>query len=267
MRKLLPIVVLFLLVTIPCGVVVAASQQAYQDYLYQFDLYRQKYSDFQVAKNEYQKFKSLTSQTQALEATKTMLAQRDQLLHAYLVNLGEKVNEEQGLSAVTKGLYRSLIQSELTFLERHSQLIPSINSIDDAITISQELESHYQVLQTSMHQIIAGISLAKLATISQYFDRNVLAAQTLVNANTSAFPPGKLNTINRWLLQIQNKRSLYQQKVDEAAGAITGLTSTDSNDLDQKFNTILKQIGDAKQYLSDGISFLGELANSLRYID
>lgn len=267
MRKLLPIVVLFLLLALPFGVVVASSQQAYQDYLYQFDLYRQKYSDFQVAKNEYQKFKSLTSQTQALEATKIMLAQRDQLLHAYLVNLGEKVTEEQGLSAVNKNLYRSLIQSELTFLEHHAQLIPSINSIDDAISISQELESHYQVLQTSMHQIIADISLAKLGTIAQYFDQNVRVAQTLVNTNATTFAPGKVNTINRWLLQIQNKRSLYQQKVDDANQAITALTSTDPNDLDQKFNDILRQIGDAKQYLSDGISFLGELGNALKYVD
>ncbi len=267
MMRLAGIFILFLVVALPVQMVIATSQQAYQDYLYQFDLYRQKYSEFQVAKNEYQKFKSLTSQTQALETTKTMLAQRDQLLHAYLVNLGEKVNEELGLSSVNKQLYRSLIQSELTFLEGHAQLIPSINSIDDAISISQELESHYQVLQTSMHQIIAGISLAKLSTISQYYDQNVRVAQNLINTNSSAFPPGKVNTINRWLLQIQNKRSLYQQKVDEANQAITGLTSTDPNDLDQKFQAILKQISDAKQYLSDGISFLGELANALKYVD
>src|SRR3989344_5828917 len=89
------VVILFLTLA---GSVFATSQQAYQDYLYQFDLYRQRETDFRVAKTEYEKFRSLTSETTALEKTKLLLAQRDQLLRAYLLVLNEKLNEDKGLT-------------------------------------------------------------------------------------------------------------------------------------------------------------------------
>src|SRR3990167_2153444 len=132
----------------------ASSQQAHTDYLYQYDVYRQSYNDFKVAKNEYEKFKSLVSQTDALEQTKKMLAQRDVLLRSYLLLLNEKLNENKGLDGSDKTLYQTLIQNEVKFLESHANLIPAIGSIDDTVDVSKQLESHYNILQTSIRQTI-----------------------------------------------------------------------------------------------------------------
>lgn len=265
MRKILTALIVLIIVATPFASVLAASPQAYQDYLFQFNIYRQRYSEFQVAKNSYEKFKTLESQTQALSATKTMLSQRDQLLHAYLVYLSERVTEEEGLTTVNKQLYQSLIRSELTFLEGHSQLIPSINSIEDATHVSEELESHYQVLQISIRQIIAGLALGRLAVISRNFDKNVSAGQTLVNAQANLLTPDKVQTINRWFLQITQKKNLYQQKVDEVNSDVAGLTGYSVNDVDQKFNEILIKIGEARQYLRDDIAYLGEIVKAIKY--
>ena len=266
MKKFTAFVILLFLLLLPIGHIQAASQQAYQDYLFQFSQYRQKYSEFQVAKNTYEKFKTLESQTQALSATKTMLTQRAQLLHAYLVFLSEKVTEEEGLTNVNRGLYQSLIRTELTFLEGHSQLIPSINSIEDATTVSEQLESHYQVLQIAIRQIVAGLSVGRLSVISRNFDKNVSAAQTLVNTSAGLLSSEKVATVNRWFLQITNKKNLYQQKVEEITRDSTGLTGYNVDDVDQKFNEILGKIGEAKQYLSDDISYLGEVVRTIKYL-
>ncbi len=267
MRKFLVLLLFVLTAAFMTPTVFATTQQAYNDYLFQFDVYRQKYSDFQVAKNEYQKFKTLASQTTALAATKTMLTQRDLLLKAYLLLLNESLNEDRGLSTVNKQLYQSLIRNEITFLDGHSQLIPSIASIDDAISVGSQLESHYQVLQTSMRQIITGISLGKLMVLSRLFDQNYQTAQSLVVTNTAYVTPEKNSTITRWLLNIANKRSLYQQKIDEILSLNTQLTTTDPNELDRKFSEITKKVGEARQYLLEGTSFLGEVVVGLKYID
>ena len=246
--------------------VMATSQQAYQDYLYQFDMYRQKYSDFQVAKNSFDKFKTLESQTQALSATKFMLSQRDLLLHAYLVYLYERVGEQGGITNVNKQLYRSLLESELAFLETQSNLVSSINSIDDATTTSEELEDHYDVLSATIREIIAGISLGQLNVIAQNFDRQVTAAQSLFAQNSGQIPAEKKSTINSWVMQITNKRNLYEQKINEINAAVAGLTDTnDANDLEQKYAEVTMKIGEAKQYLSDCIANLGEVASALQY--
>lgn len=247
--------------------VFASSTQARQDYLYQFDTYRQKYTEFQVAKNEYAKFNTLTAQTTALTKTKTMLGQRDQLLHAYLVLLMEKLNEESGLNATTKQLYRSLITSEITFLEGHAQLIPSIGSLDDATNVSGELESHYRVLQTSIRQILIGLSLGQLAILGQIYDTALRDAQGIIVSSSGYFTPAKQEIVNRWVLQISNKRTLYQQKFDAISSANTLLDNRDLEELETQYNAMTKSIAEARQYLLEGASFLTELKNALKYVN
>ena len=267
MKRLSVIGIIVSILLSTTGVVFATSAQARQDYLFQFDVYRQKYTDFQVAKNEYEKFKTLTSQTTALEKTKSMLGQRDQLLHGYLLLLLEKLNEESGLNPSTKQLYRSLIASELTFLEGHAQLIPSIGSLEDSVRVSQELESHYRVLQTSIRQILIGLSMGQLAILGQMYDAATRDAQNLIVSSAGYFTPAKQEVVNRWVLQITNKRSLYQQKYDAISSANALLQSNDIDDLDRQYAEITKTIAEARQYLLEGASFLTELKNALKFVN
>ena len=248
-------------------IVNASSQQAHQDYLYQFDVYRQTYTDFQVAKNEYAKFNTLTSQTTALAKTKAMLSQRDQLLRAYLLLLNEKLNEDTGLNPSTKQLYRSLISNEVTFLENHAKLVPSIGSIGDAVRIGEQLESHYGVLQVSIRQILIGLSLGQLTILSDLYDKTMLDAQAQVQNNSTAFTPQKQETINRWLLQIANKKNLYQQKFDSISSANAQLRFSDLQNLERQYNALTKDIGEARQYLREGASFMTELVTAIKYVD
>src|SRR3989344_509591 len=157
MRRMLFLPVLLMLVLLVALPVKASSQQAYQDYLYQLDVYRQTYTDFAVAKNEYEKFKSLTSQSAALTKTIGMLTQRDVLLRAYLSLLNEKLNEDRVLSQTEKQLYQTVISNEITFLAEHAGRIPSIGSLDDETDAFHELESHHNVVYGSLRRIISGV--------------------------------------------------------------------------------------------------------------
>lgn len=245
----------------------ASSQRAYQDYLYQFDLYRTKYSDFTIAKNEYEKFKSLTSQTTALEKTSGMLSQRDQLLRAYLLLLSEKLNEDSGLGDTQKLTYRTLINNEITFLDGHSSLVRSIGSLEDASNVSRELESHYAVLGGSIRQTIIAVSLGQLAILARQFDTLFADVKALLASNRSAFTPQKQATIDRWILQITNVRSLYQQKIDTIASKNLQLKGSSLDALEDVFRDLKRDLGQAKQYLAEGNTFLGELTEAIRYQD
>ena len=245
----------------------ASSQQAYQDYLYQFDTYRQKYSEFTVAKNEYLKFKTLTSQTTALDKTKSMLSQRDLLLRSYLLLLNEKLNEDQGLGSTEKVTYQRLIQNEVKFLEDHSRLVSNIGSLEDSSMVSRELESHYAILGASMRQTITGVSLGKLAVISKRYDQALADATSLIAMYHGIFTPQKQSTINRWLLQITNTKSLYQQKIDTIVSKNTQLVGTSTDGQGQTFSQITKDVAEARQYLVEGSGYMRELMEALRYQD
>lgn len=267
MKRLLTLVVFvngFLWFLIPP--VFANYEQAYQDYLFQFDSYRQKYSDFQVAKNEYQKFKTLTSQATALEKTKIMMTQRDQFLRSYLLVLNEKIHDaNSGLTAITSNQYQRILGSEIGFLESHALTIFSIGSLEDAQDVSKELESHYKVLQVSIRQILIGLSLGQLAIMAKFYDALVVDAQNLVTQFSFTFTPQKQETINRWVLQIVNKRNFYQQKVDAIQQQNVHLNPGDYQDLDNQYNAMIRGMGEARQYLIEGISHLEEFRDSLKY--
>lgn len=263
MKRFLFILLLLLMLLVPS--IRASSERAYQDYLYQFDLYRQKYSDFTIAKNEYEKFGSLSSQTTTLTNTSAMLAQRDQLLRAYLLLLNEKLNEDRGLIDTQKATYWALTGSEISFLDQHSTLVQSIGSLEDATNVSKELESHYAILGASMRQVITGVSLGQLAVLARQYDTALADAKALLNANRGAFSPQKQSTVDRWILQITNTRSLYQQKIDSINTKNAQLKGSSTETLDDLFGELKRDVGQAKQYLMEGNRFIGELIEALRY--
>lgn len=262
-ERLLFILFVFIILFVPQ--ISASSERAYQDYLYQFDVYRQKYSDFSIAKNEYEKFKSLTSQTTALEKSIAMLSQRDQLLRAYLLLLNEKLNEDRGLNDTEKTTYQTLIKNEISFLDAHSILVNSIGSLEDANDASRDLESHYTVLQASMRQTIIGISLGQLFILSRQFDTILADAKALLATNKGVFSPQKQATVDRWLLQIQNIRSLYQQKIDSITSQNAQIKGSSIDSQDELFRQLKKELAQARQYLVEATAFIGELTTALRY--
>jgi hypothetical protein len=269
-KKVLPGIVILFLLILPsffAKPVRATSQQAYQDYLHQFDRYRQTYSDFQLARDTYLKYRSLTSQTAAVTAAQTMMAQRNLLLHSYLSFLNEKLNDDQGLGTAAKQQYQGNLQREITFLDAQKEQIAGVTTIDDATRSSGLLETHYLPLHITIRQTIIGVTLGKLLDLTKSFDQNLATAQTLVSKNTAILTPEKVSIINRWFVQIQNTRTLYQQKIDDIGVFATTQIATVSSlsDLDQKFADINKKFAEARQLLTQQSSYLGEVVTALQY--
>ncbi|HCM81908.1 MAG: hypothetical protein UV63_C0008G0012 [Microgenomates group bacterium GW2011_GWC1_43_11] len=243
----------------------ASSQSAYQEYLIEFDKYRAVLNEFKVARSEYLKFKTLTSQQTALDKTKQMLSQRSQLLRAYLQFLNEKLNESASMDASTKSLYQTLIANEVKFLNNHTGLMGAIGSLQDAEGVSQQLSSHYTMLQSSMYQTIVGLKTAELMALDAHYYALFTKSHTLIQENTSSYTPEKQSIMERWLLQIQNKRDLFRQKYDEITKENTVLKSSSLSEITASYQRIQKLMSEARQYLSEGTSFLQELTASMQY--
>ncbi len=243
----------------------ATSQQAYQDYLYQYDLFRQTYTNFTTAKTEYQKFGSLQSQATAIDKTRTMLTQRNQLLNAYLFVLNEKLNEDRGLRAPDKQRYQRTLATEKSFLDTNSTRIPTVGTLDEAEVVSTQLATHYPTLEMGIRQVLIGISLGQLAALHLQYDATLTQIRELIGANASQFDTQKQAVLNRWLLQIDNKRSLYQQKIDSVITASNELKIEDTRELEQKFEDMVKNLADARQLLAEGSSFMGEVLTAIKY--
>jgi len=265
MKAILSLLIVLVILLTPITLVSATSEKAYQDYLFQYDQYRLKLNNFKVARTEYLKFKTLLAETTALDTVKAMMIQRNSFLRSYLLLLTEKLNENQGLTPIDKQLYQTLIQNENTFLVNHTQLISSIGSISDATDISKQLESHYLILYAGIRQTLTTLSLGELMKINTQYKNNFEALQKLAEINKASETPEKQSTIDRWLLQINNKQNLYQQKVEQILMSNSQLKGNSQLEMDELFVKIQNNLNEAKQYLNEGTSFMQELITLIQY--
>lgn len=264
MPKLTKYILIIVFLILPTSVL-ATSSSSYKEYLNEFDTYRTVLNEFKIARSEYLKFKTLTSGQTALDKTKQMLAARSQLLRSYLQFLNEKLNESASMDASTKSLYQTLIGNEVKFLNNHTGLMGSIGSLQDAEGVSQQLSSHYTMLQSSIYQTIVGLKMAELTAIDTLYFNLFTKSYTLIQDNKSSYTPEKQSIMERWLLQIQNKRDLFKQKTDEITKENTTLKSSSLSEITASYQRIGKYMSEARQYLSEGTSFLQELTTSIQY--
>lgn len=263
------VVLLALALSLPNGSPVSASsQQAYQDYLYQFDVYRSIFGDFQTARGEYLKFQTLTSQTTALTKTKAMLAQRAMLLRTYVLLLTELINENQGLTTDEQNRYLSLLTSEINFLDRQKAAVSAIASLGEATSHSKELETHYPALYATMRGIGSELLLGMVVAQVSDFDQLFGDIKALIGRYRPLGSPEKQATIDRWVVVITNKREALGQTLESVRLTDQKVFSAPAVvEADRWVEESAKTIATAKQQLVELTSNVAELIASMRYQD
>lgn len=265
MRKCAIIVLLLLAIpTYVVTVVHASSSTAYQDYTFQFDQYRQKLSDFQVAYTQYKQFNSLTSLQDSLDKAKALFAQRNQVAKTYFLFLNEKLNEDPGLGTQESQTYRTTITNQVGFLDQNTAQSSAIQSIADAAIIETSYTKNYNAMQLSYRQTILGLELGYLQYFGGQYDIAAGQAQALIASNRGNSTPEKQATLDRWLTSLSNQHSLFSQKVVLIRTAMAKLAG-DVAEQDRQFAAIQKTITAAKQDLVEGTSYLGEVQTALQY--
>jgi hypothetical protein len=245
----------------------AGSQQAYQDYLYQFDLYRSKYNEFTVARGEYEKFKSLGSQSSAITATTAMMIQRSMLIRSYLLLLNEKINENPGINDLQRPALHAAVNGEIKFSDDHATAVRNVTTLEDSVKLSGLFDQHYKDLQTVMYQSATSIALGNLATLTARFDTTLSDARTAKDLPQASFTPQKRAIIDRWLLQIDNTRNLLDQKVSEIMAKNSALAGHSSDGMLDEVHTMKSDMDTALTYLRSANGYLGELIEAMRYLD
>ncbi len=263
MRKLLSAVLLLLVMLLVSKVpVYASSAQAYQDFQYQFDLYRTSLSNYVTARNQYKQFNTLESSQDTLDKVKVYIAQRNQVAKAYFLFLNEKISEDPGLISTDLNLYRGLITNQVGFLDQNTAA--PIGSLDDATKTSTAFIKNYLPMQMGYRQIIVGLELGYLSFFATKFDAAAATAQNLITASHGYASPEKQATLDRWLIALSNKHSLYQEQDKAIRKAMTSIKG-DIQEQDRQLASVQKLIVSARQNLVEGTSYLGEVETALQY--
>jgi hypothetical protein len=254
----------FLFLTVP-GTAKIYAQSSYNQYLSSYDSYREAFSQFRIAKNEYDKFQTLTSRQDAVLKATNFLVARDRLLISYLNYLSEKLNQSPSMTQTERQTYLTLIGNELTFLNSHVTLSEAVSSVNDALDVSDQLESHYAVLQVTVRQSIIAMTLSELEKYAEEIESLSNQINSFSVSNRNQFLSNTAALADRWQLSVSNKLRLFRQKTAQIKQKAIALEADSPKELEANTALITRSLGEAKADLTEAVSYLSELLDVLKY--
>lgn len=237
------------------------SSRALADYLYSYNQYRLADNNYVVAKNEYLTYGTLTSKQKALDATKSMLIARADVVRTYLLALSQTLLETKGVPAIDRDPITTTINTQVTWTEEQKSSIPSAGTLDDLVKISQKFEDKYPELEITFYTALTYILAGREQTLwqnSTALANSVKAAVLGLNPTTT-----KIDVFERWLLEAQARLDRAQDKHQEAISLLTKINGdqygTTRESRAQTFSQIQSNLEQENIYLKEAISFLTEV--------
>jgi hypothetical protein len=226
----------------------------YQTYLDKYATFRTDNSAYVVARSQYLTFDTLNAKNQALIATKSLMISRNNVLDAYIKML-LTLNADPTLST-----YWS---DQEQYLSDLNQKIPAITSLDDSLTVSGLIEGKQVEYQVYAKKTVGLISLNKIESQASKFTDLMKNANQLVTEIRNK--QKDVTLLETWLLDAQNKQWLMQSKIDQARADLANLNSDSLDTLNTDFTAIQYVIFESQQYLNDGLKYLNEFSENIKY--
>lgn len=221
------------------------AQRQVQDYTYQYEKYRSSYDEYTIAKNEFLKQKTLTSQKDALDKTKIVIIQRAQALRVYFMALKYSLNSTSGIANEDKTRLSASLDEEIGWLQNHIDDISGLGNptLTDLFEISSRLERKQGLYITLGYDAMAHILIGRVRQVNQEFSATNSVLQPLVDKYKNSF-------IKNWYDQAVDMTFRCDQSINNA------LTISKEFEKDADQNTVSKQLVNIKNELSNGKKML-----------
>jgi len=231
--------------------VFADYNSALTEYNSTFEKYRTTYADYVSAKNSYLTYKTLNSQTLAIEKTKIFLKTRDDLLISYYTLLKEKMTLTLGIPDYDKNLKNNVIDERVLFLTNHKSTIDAVSSLPDLVQNSKQIDGIQKDLRDETYQIVGLILIGKVKDQSDKLSSSISVISTYINEIKST---GKdVTKLERWLLETNYKRDLAETKLTDARVLFNTLKENYSDESQKNFLLGRTTVSEGNQYLKESV--------------
>lgn len=240
--------------------VLADSNASYTSYLTAADGYRSALSEFRVARSEYLKYKTLTSETVAYQRTTTFLYRRNDMVSAYLTYLRDKITESPGIPEATKTKYRDRITTHLKELTSNSGMTQTVTVLAEAVSLpGKDFEKRFPEIRKTMTQASYVLTLGEASAIIAREKAATDALEATINENESKFTSQKKSSLTYWLTTMRTAIAKHEQTVSDAVKANDKLDAQKTIDADNTQATIRSAITSLKSGFDQTSKQLAEL--------
>lgn len=236
--------------------------RAYNDYLYSYNQYRTAHTDYVAAKQQYLTYKTLTAKTTAQEKTLKMLEGRDEAVRTYLTALRLKLGETAGVSTDEQNILYLKIDAEVSWYQNHKSTLPSAGSISDLIELSDQAQDHYKETEVLAYQILGTVLAGKENALRDEIQTQINSLEEKIGQIRQE---GEIDTktLERWLLEAQNRLTWSKEKQFAAQSLLAGLKPRERNKANV-YNRAQSSLTESHQYLKEANSYLLEIIREVK---
>lgn len=268
MKRCLPYLIFLLLFLVSFDLVKAEEfnfSRAYSDYIYNYNLYRQNHTDYLVAKEAFLKYNTLTSKTEALEKTRTMLKNQDEVIKTYLTALRMKLAETSGISNYEQNVLYLKLDSEVVWFTKHQQDLNSAGTLEDLTDSANEGQQQYQKTEVLIYQTLGAILASKEMALREKISQKI---KSLKEKTGEIRLNGDKNTAvaERWLLEAENRLTRSQEKQFAAQQILSKIKDRDKNKM-TSYNQAQFMMEESHQYLKEANGYLKEVLKEIKSAD
>lgn len=235
--------------------------KALEDYLYNYNIYRNDYLKFTSARSEFLNYKTLTSENKAFEATKSMLQNRSLTMKTYLTALRMKLYEETAIINYNQNFYYIKLDDEVAFLDKNKEEYASAGNINDLLVTSKIFEERFLPEEKLAFQTLGQIDSGIETGIKNDINEIISSLETKIGQIKST---GEDTTVEeRWVLQAKEKIKRAEEKDREAYTLLTKIEDRDEDKLDQ-WNAIQKIYEEEHLYYKEAVNYLKEIIREVK---
>lgn len=240
--------------------------RAYQDYTYNYDIYRKANSEYESYRLQYLQYKTLTAQENAREATAKMLMARDEVNKTYLTAIRARISETGGITDDKRNSLYSQIDSQVIWFGKHRDNIPSAGSLEDLVKDSEEAADYYKTGEFTIYDGLVTISIGKIADIR---DKQESTLSDIKSKVSEIRANGDKDTavLERWILDTEDTITRSREKELEALAILSELKSKQGKINTDLYDQIISKLSESLQYLKDANSFMKEIVDGIKFED
>lgn len=209
MKKFLPVffvLILGILVFLPKkpdSVFALSSQefqQAYQEYITASSVYQSDYEKFVLSRSKYLTFKSISSESEAIDSTKKMILSRIDFLVKYLTALRMRLALETNILDYQENLLYLQLDNELTSLLNSKELVNSTQDLKGLVEIESDAGKKYQTISKLAYKSLGLINYHQILKVAADLRKQV----DLLNSKLEEY--GNLRTYD-----LTNSKKRFEQ--------------------------------------------------------
>jgi len=215
------------------------------DYFYQRDLYQKNYFNYLNTKDVYSQYRTLISEKDKIDSTKTVLFSRNLMLKSYFMALRVGLDKYKTINPSNTEISQIENKKWEAWLDEQNLIIPNFNNLSDIKTWSTEFKSRYIEIQRSIYTSL---------TQSQINLRLQILADIKSLADNIRNDPKNQNYLDDWYANYPVKSDLINKSLQSAA-QLCNRTQRNKN-FNNFYPEVIIEINRADGYLKNLITDL-----------